>query len=339
MVPQAPYSMASGGMEVTQDRVAESLEKAGVYVEKLDYWNPKLTANVAHVFGSELGVAHIVSKLYGLGIPVVTTAMFTPIHPLWLYKVARAIPLLRTKSTMSVRRELLQKSSAVVAISPVEVELLKQFIGLPANVIHMVPNAVSPQFFTTTADEFRRRTGIMTDNIVLCVGTIEPRKNQLRVIEAVRGLGAELVFIGNPGVEYYGKQKEFFDAFEREVKANNSIHWFRTTPHTDPFLASAFAAAKVHVLASVVEAHGMVTIEAAAAGANVVVSDIPTQRTLYGDTVDYAKPTSIGELRAAIVRQLSAPRGSQTIPSFLLNNWDEVARLLINIYQRVVRKH
>ena len=37
MVPQAPYSMASGGMEVPQGRVAESLEKAGVYVEKLDY--------------------------------------------------------------------------------------------------------------------------------------------------------------------------------------------------------------------------------------------------------------------------------------------------------------
>jgi glycosyltransferase involved in cell wall biosynthesis len=121
------------------------------------------------------------------------------------------------------------------------------------------------------------------------------------------------------------------------VKRHGHVTWIPGIDHDDPMLASAYAAAAIHVLPSTAEAQGIVTLEAAAAGARVVVSDLPSLRSIFGTDVIYTEPTSVPAIRAAIERSMAMPRpGAGAVrPSWLLT-WTDVARRTIDVYRGVL---
>jgi glycosyltransferase involved in cell wall biosynthesis len=100
--------------------------------------------------------------------------------------------------------------------------------------------------------------------------------------------------------------------------------------HTDSaVLAGVFQAA---------EAHPMASLEAAAAGANLVMSNLPNLRELFGDYAWYCNPRSVGSIRKAVLEAWEAPRGARYVsPPPWLISWEEVARRLVGVYEDVLR--
>ena len=132
---------------------------------------------------------------------------------------------------------------------------------------------------------------------MLYVGRIEPRKNVLGLIRAVAAAG----------LAAGGHRRRRRPATRTTPRpaggwAAAAVRWLGAIDHDDPRLASAYAAARVFALPSWFETPGLAALEAALAGAAVVITPLGCTREYFGDRVEYARPDRPAELRRAIER-------------------------------------
>ena len=189
----------------------------------------------------------------------------------------------------------------------------------------VVPNAVDPTLFnadiSAAAPEF--------NDCILSVGRIERRKCQLQLVRALKGTGLRLVLVGKPGPN----QIAYFEQIKREMDDTVTI-----VDHVDQSsLRQYYAACKVHALVSWMETAGMSSLEAAAMGANIVITDKGDTRDYFGDLAYYCSPDSVPSIREALLRAHSAPR-SNLLREKVLNNytWTHTAQATFAVYRDVL---
>jgi glycosyltransferase involved in cell wall biosynthesis len=336
--PSAVFQ-APGGGENQLVQTGRHLEALGVRVRLFSSWTDRLEeARLLHLFGMSREGLELARVARARGLRVVLSpicwieprAMATlAAGPAWKivhalkWSLKRAVP-----RWPGWRRELLDLGDAVLPNSHCEARQLAHYFGSRAERIHVVPNGVSPRFATASPVLIRSELG--GDDFVLFVGRIEPRKNVLGLIRAVLPLGLPLVIIGAPppGHESYAA------ACAQLGKA--AVRWLGAIEHDDPRLASAYAAARVFALPSWFETPGLAALEAALAGAAVVITPLGCTREYFGDRVKYARPDRIGDVRRAIARAWTAgadPRLAAAIRTHYL--WSNVARLTAEVYDQV----
>jgi glycosyltransferase involved in cell wall biosynthesis len=342
IVPHVPLSLGFGGLEIQQERTITALQDRGLQVSRFDPWARTLQTDILHVFGSSHHQAEIVFRAAARGIPVVITSMFVRTHSARSYAMGKMADQLGLRTLYSVRRKILQTATRIIATSDAERDDLVEVFDVDEGRIDVIGNGVDDQFFTATADAFRDRYQL--NDVVLCVASVEPNKNQLTLIDAVERTGLPLVLIGPPKDTVVDDVTAYVDAVRKRVAASQQITWIDNgLDHDDPLLASAFAAARLHVLPSRAEAQGIVNLEAAAAGASLVMSDLDTLRSTFGDDAWYADPASPQQLAEAIKSAWAVPRGERYRhypdhkPSWL-HSWRDVTLLLESTYGRAVRK-
>jgi glycosyltransferase involved in cell wall biosynthesis len=231
-----------------------------------------------------------------------------------------------TRGFRGAQRDLIRMSSFLLPNSESEMARIRrdfpETIGARSAV---VPNAVDPalfnQNFTGAAQEF--------SDCILSVGRIERRKCQLQLVRAVKGTGLKLVLIGKPGPN----QIAYFEQIKREMDDNVTI-----LDHVDQSsLRQYYAACKVHALVSWMETAGMSSLEAAAMGANIVITDKGDTRDYFGDLAYYCSPDSVASIRETLLRAYSAPR-STLLQGRVLNHytWTHVAQGTFDAYREVL---
>ncbi len=132
----------------------------------------------------------------------------------------------------------------------------------------------------------------IADDYVLMIGTLEPRKNHMRLLRAWRELAPprpRLVVLGSPGW--------LCDATVNALRATvrEGVRWI---PRVDD--ASLFrwlAHARVLAYPSLREGFGFPPLEALALGVPVLAGDTPALREVLGDAATYRRPTDIDALR------------------------------------------
>jgi alpha-1,2-rhamnosyltransferase len=167
--------------------------------------------------------------------------------------------------------------------------------------------------------------------VLLCVGWLDPRKNQSRLIEAVatlaaRGVTARLVLIGRPG---FGTD---------EVMRTLGAFAGRADVHlvddaSDAEVRHAFLHSRALVYPSYAEGFGLPLVEALRYRLPVLCSDIPIFREIAGPHAVYFDPLDVvsivGALEAFLVRDEYAPR-DQPEP-FEWISWQESVGLLLDL--------
>jgi rhamnosyl/mannosyltransferase len=118
---------------------------------------------------------------------------------------------------------------------------------------------------------------------VLFVGQMRPYKGLKVLLEAVRGIGAELWIVGD------GPDRLEYEAYVKRLGLDK-VTFFGAIP--DEELRRIYLSSDVLVLPSVSlnEAFGLVTLEAASAGCAVVASDLPGVRDIVGEFGILIKP-------------------------------------------------
>jgi|GEM_PF-824604 glycosyltransferase involved in cell wall biosynthesis len=173
-------------------------------------------------------------------------------------------------------------------------------IGLALNVhkpFTIVPNCADPGVFAGADPAgFVARYGLR--DFVISVGHIEGRKNQLMLLYALRGTGLPVVVVGAP----HRSDPAYFDLCRQYAPAGTLF----ISQLSQPELASAFAAARVHALPSWTEGASLAGIEAAMAGCNIVVGDRAGEWEYYGEEAFYCNPASVSSIRAAVERAFRA---------------------------------
>ena len=217
----------------------------------------------------------------------------------------------RTYSPRVVPR-VLAAARRVIAVSDFTKRELVEVLNLPPDRIRVVPNAVD--------DEFTSEGPAEQGEYVLAVGTLEPRKNLDRLVEAVRRTHTELRIVGARG---WGGVEA----------AGNGVRWLGEV--SDAELARLYRGARCVAYPSLYEGFGIPVLEAMACGAPVVTSrgtameEVADGAAVLVDTSD-AEEIAVGIERAAAERERLVPRGLERARAF---RWDRVAAATVDVYR------
>jgi glycosyltransferase involved in cell wall biosynthesis len=143
---------------------------------------------------------------------------------------------------------------------------------------------------------------------VLCVGTIEVRKNGIALLRAWQKLIAELGD-ATPRLVFAGKFGWKIEPFRELLESDESLQkWVRIFPRpTDDDLASLYQRCLFTAYPSLVEGWGLPVGEAAWFGKYSVVSSSSSLPEVCGDLVDYVAPTNVDEMAAVLTRAILDP--------------------------------
>jgi glycosyltransferase involved in cell wall biosynthesis len=216
--------------------------------------------------------------------------------------VSRAVPL------------VLRAASRVIAVSEFTASELETLLRIPREKIRVVPNAVDEAFVAEGA----RADG----DYLLAVGTLEPRKNLGRAVEAAARSGRELRVVGARGwggVEATG----------------GHVTWLGEVD--DAELARQYRGAACVVYPSLYEGFGIPVLEAMACGAPVVTSAGGATEEVAGGAAVLVDPLDVGAIGAGIdeaLRRRDELRalGLERAQAF---SWDATAARTREVYAEV----
>jgi glycosyltransferase involved in cell wall biosynthesis len=240
-------------------------------------------------------------------VPTVVT-----VHDLAVFRHPEAFPRwTRTYAPIVVPR-VLRAAHSVIAVSEFTASELETILRVPREKIRVVQNAVDDTF---TPDGPRA-----DGDYVLAVGTLEPRKNLARAIEAAARTGVDLRVVGAPG---WGG----VDARGANVTWLGSVD--------DDELARQYRGALCVVYASVYEGFGLPVLEAMACGAAVVTSAGGATAEVAGDAAVLVDPLDVGAIAGGIETAIASRealrlRGIDRARGF---SWDDAARLTQAVYE------
>lgn len=323
------FGLGKGGFQVQVNRTIEELTTLGIDVVRFDPWSNQLPGvDLVHVFSLEGTLVYHVRHASLHGVPVVTSPVFN------VFSQSRLSTTLKVRTLSRIpgmfvdyrhAREVLNASTAVIALNEQERGTLRSAFALPDEKLHIVPNGIDERFFDASPALFHEKHSFR--GFVLQVGSIEPRKNQLTTIRAVRDEPFELVLIGGVQPGHQGYYEECRRA------AGPNVHFLGHINYDDPLLPSAFAAAAAFVLPSFSEVQPLTLYEASAAGCTLVVSSrVPISNELR-DRVTTVPPSRVSSLRSALRRAVREGETARRAPTGLLT-WREVARRLIRRYEQ-----
>lgn len=201
------------------------------------------------------------------------------------------------------RKEILKNADIILPNSNIEMTNMTNEFNLaidgPVNYI-VVPNAIDELFLNTAIADSEIaliRKSLFGKNIpyVICVANFNPRKNQIRLIKAIKRLGLPLLMVG---MDNNTKNNYYLDNIKKMLYNCDYLRIESNKDHRQ--LISYYKAAKVHALPSWFDTPGLANIEAAACGCNLAVSDRGSQYEYFGDLASYCDPGNTNSIAAAI---------------------------------------
>ncbi|MFA5094560.1 MAG: glycosyltransferase family 4 protein [Candidatus Omnitrophota bacterium] len=224
--------------------------------------------------------------------------------------------------------EMLRRTDFLLPNSNSEMERMKNDFPAGSIPFTVVPYAVDGTF---TSDE--RGANEDPDNLKGCVmsaATIEGRKNQLNLVKAIKGLPYKLVLIGKIGPGQQG----YYRRIQKEAGPN--FVYLGPADHSD--MPKYYKLAKVHCLVSWMETCGLASMEAAAAGCNIVITDKGDTREYYDRFAYYCDPSSVDSIRAAIIKAYESPCDPALKERILTNyTWEIAAKKTLEAYSQVLK--
>ncbi|MWV43689.1 glycosyltransferase [Paenibacillus sp. HJL G12] len=222
-----------------------------------------------------------------------------------------------------LQREILDQADLLLPNGEGEMELIRHIFkpSKPLNYL-VVPNAIDTGIFGYDTRTER--------DIVLCAGRFEPRKNQLNLIKAFNGLPYKLVLAGTA----HETQRKYFKAMKKAIQKDN-IEIVDELGHGE--LRKLYGRAKVHVLPSWYDTPGLVSLEAAVSGCNIVATTRGTTREYFGDDAFYCEPGDIESIRRAVTEAYQQPHNSRLQARISAEyTWEQTADRTVEGYARLL---
>jgi glycosyltransferase involved in cell wall biosynthesis len=181
-------------------------------------------------------------------------------------------------------------------------------------------NSVGPDLFIDTF-------GI--SDFLLCVGRVEPRKNQLMLLTALENDSIPIVFIDG-GTTYKPSYKEACCQFKR---SGTTIFTGRVS---EKLLISAFKAARVHCLPSFYELPGLVSLEAARYGCQVVGTNWGTLPDYLKNKCFYCQPDSLKSIRSTVLDAYETTASLELSKIATSYTWEQSVDQLTSVYNDIL---
>lgn len=228
---------------------------------------------------------------------VVIHDLFVITHPEWFSRMYAwtHIPVLWVQ---------IWTAQVIVTVSdPVADEVRKLTKGKKAVIV--APNAPADVFANSASTEFELEThtakfGLERGKFILTVGSLDPRKNLERLVEAHRKL-PESVRSANPLVIVGARNTTFGRVSVFEDPDTRLLGYV-----SDDELAALYSSSRLVAFPTLDEGFGLPAVEALAVGARILVSDIPVMRWVCEDYASYVDPLSVDSISAGLMKELES---------------------------------
>ncbi len=276
--------LAHGGAQIQIEQTKYGLEKQGVNVEMLRWWDEAQTADILHFFGRmPTGLLRLAQSK---GMKVVMGDLLTAqgSRPAWRRKLQktmiRVVSRLSPGAAAAFNWQSYRLADAVVALTPWEAFLMADVFGAPSGKIHVVPNGVE--------EVFLKSEPAARGPWLVCTATITERKRVLELAEAAVVANTPLWVIGKP----YSEADPYGRRFMELARRHSTVLRYEGAINDRTRLAQIYREARGSVLLSTMESLSLSALEAAACECPLLLSDLPWARTTFRDAARYCPITS-----------------------------------------------
>ena len=235
-----------------------------------------------------------------------------------------------------------QRADHILADSEATRQDLIDLYGLPPEKITVLLSGVDERFKPADTDtilQVRHKYRISDVDFLLSVGTVQPRKNYARLIQALavlreRGHDLHLVVVGGKG----WLQDPIYEAVHK-LSLQPYAHFVGFADDAD--LPALYSAACCFAFPSLYEGFGLPVLEAMACGTPVVTSSVSSLPEVAGDAALLADPLNVSSIADTVERVLTdnnlrdnlVRAGMARAAEF---TWERAARKLHEIYYRLL---
>lgn len=247
----------------------------------------------------------------------------------------------RAMMTVAARR-----AQRVLTVSQASKEDILHYLDVPAEKVEVIYNALDTRLADEpTPDEVARVRDrfLLPPRFVLYTGNIKPHKNVDRLIEAFSLLrrdgsfdDVKLLIIGDEISKYPNLRRQV-----HRFQLHQHVRFLGFVP--DATLAVLYRLASVFVFPSLYEGFGLPPLEAMAAGAPVITSNVSSLPEVVGDAAILINPMDASSIASAIAQVLGDPalreelrrRGRERVQSF---SWGRSVARIREVYGELARR-
>jgi len=267
--------------------------------------------------------------------------LFTPNRPL-VQTVYDMIPM-KLPSTRTFLNSLMYKiffkpsvrvAKAIITISEHSKKDICSLLQINADKVHVTYLASQHQKPSTNDVERVRKQYKISHPYFLFVGTLEPRKNLVRTLEAFSESGIDnhhLLLVGSRG----WKDDDIFRAIS-SLSLQGRVHVLSSVPNSD--IAGLYGGASALVFASLYEGFGLPVVEAMSCGCPVITSNNSSLPEVAGDAALYVDPLNVDDIAKAMKsilekRSYFIRKGFIQAKKF---SWKKTAEQTTRVYEEIL---
>jgi glycosyltransferase involved in cell wall biosynthesis len=324
----SPFALAHGGFQVQIEQTKAGLERRGIEVEYVRWWDEQQSGNIIHYFGRPSGA--YIDFAHAKGIKIVMAELLSGlgsrpalarIVQKTLMRVSQAC--LPGAFTARMAWDAYRKADGIIALTNWEAHLMQRMFDADPTRIHVLPNGVEEIFFQRPTIEVPLKL-----DYLVCTAAIHPRKRVVELAEAAALARVPVWIIGKPYTESDSYFQDFLEIRRRHPE------WVRYEgPISDRApLAKIYQQARGFVLLSAMETLSLSALEAAASGCPLLLSDLPWAKSVFGDEASYVPLSLVQKELAGRLASFYTKASSHPV-RFKALTWDDVARQLETIYR------
>ncbi len=322
-----PFALAHGGYQTQIEMTMRAVERAGVEVDKVRWWDDRQTADLIHLFGpADLGYLTLARQKKR---PVVLTSLLGGDleqsagklrRKRWKLKLFPKVPGFGGISGLLPWQAFHLCTVNHVSLAT-EKRILSDVYGVSAEKVALVPYGMSDPYLQAQPSE---RPG----DFLISTGTITERKRPLEMARLAVAARVPILFVGKP----YHENDPYWLAFRSLIDER----FVRYQPHVagEAQMIELYRSARGFTLGSVTENWCLSAHEAAACGLPCLLRPQPWSLERFGAEARYLTDDPAKDV--AILRKFHEDAPTLPAPQVKQWSWWEVGQQLAEVYRTIL---
>ncbi len=321
--PDVVVSGNSNGIRSQALNWANYLKSANITVDLIDSWGNYEweSYDVIHFFGSGLWLNTIVNKVYERNKNLILSPILDPIGSSFVHfiKANWRVPYFGLYGGLFLLKKNLPKFKVVVCRSTYEKVYVKTVFNVNECKIKIIPLSYSNHIQPFTSS--RRR-----DYCFHLSSIYQKRKNVISLIRAAKKYDFELILGGSVGG--IGQ----IDDLLKEIADSKSIRIVGKL--TQDEMISHYQSAKVFALPSLSEGVGIVALDAAVSGCEIVITNIGGPKEYYSNYAFKVSPYDVDDIGRSVKLAMKS-NNQPSLSKYIVDHYsiEITGEKLINLYR------